>query len=780
MMSTPARALMAASLLSSIGLAAHHDDDARSWLAATAAPHPASDDEGSIEIVRHDQGYVARFDEIGVRFAALGDAAAPEWTWSLALTACGRGGGSSGLATAEPALVANGVELRRGGVVEWYVNRRGGIEQGFTIASRPEGDGPLVLTLVLGGSLVAAIDATGATLELANDGAAPILRFANLVAFDRRGIGLPARFELADGALRVIVADAGAEYPVVVDPLVTSTSSQFDSDQANAWLGYSVAVAGDVNADGYSDVVVGAPMFDNGQSNEGRAFVLLGGAAGLAAAPVWTAEPDQAAAQFGYSVGGAGDVNADGFSDVLVGAPFFDNGQTNEGRAFLYSGGTGGPSAAAAWIAEPDQASAQFGGAVAGAGDVDSDGFDDVAIGSHLADNGQADEGRVFAYRGSATGLGAATAWAVESNQAAAQLGWSVAGGGDVNGDGFSDLLASANEFDNGQASEGGAFAWYGSAAGIGATASWTVESNQASAELGTDVACAGDVNGDGFADAAVGSRHFTNGQSLEGRAFAFHGSAGGLATVAAWTAESNQVTADFGLSLAGAGDVNGDGYDDLIVSAPTMDAGQIDEGLAFVYEGSPGGLATGAAWTAQSDQASAQFGHSVGGGGDVNGDGFSDVIVGAYQFDAGQSNEGRAVVYYGTPCTTPSQTTSYGAGKAGPAGVPVLSSSLPAIPGFPLDLAVSNGPPFASGLLIVGFAPAALPFDLGTLLVSPFSIVPIALNGSGAFALSFPAPATAALCGFAVYLQAMAVDPGAVGFYHTVQTAGLSWTFGT
>lgn len=778
MTSTLLRALLAASLLSLLGFATD-GDVARAWLAAAVAPHPASDGEASIEIVRHDQGYVARFDEIGVRFAALGDSAVPEWTWSLALTACGRDGGSGGVSPAEPALVADGVELRRGGVVEWYVNQRGGIEQGFTIASRPEGEGPLVLTLVLGGSLVATVDATGTAIELANEGA-PVLRFANLVAFDRRATVLPARFELADGALRVVVADAVAEYPVVVDPLVTSTSSPYDSDQANAWLGYSVAVAGDVNADGYSDVVVGAPMFDNGQSNEGRAFVLLGGAAGLVATPVWTAESDQASAQFGYSVAGAGDVNADGFSDVLVGAPFFDNGQTNEGRGFLYSGGAGGPSAAAFWTAEPDQASAQFGGAVAGAGDLDSDGFDDVAIGAHLADNGQADEGRAFVYRGSVTGLGAAAAWIVDSNQAAAQLGWSVAGGGDVNGDGFADLLAGANEYDNGQASEGGAFAWHGSAAGIGAIASWTVESNQASAELGTDVAGAGDVNGDGFADAAVGSRHFTNGQNLEGRAFAFHGSAGGLATAAAWTAESNQVTADFGLSLAGAGDVNGDGYDDLIVSAPTMDAGQIDEGLAFVYEGSPAGIATGAAWTGQSDQASAQFGHSVGGAGDVNGDGFSDVIVGAYQLDAGQSNEGRAVVYYGTPCTTPSQTATYGAGKAGPSGVPVLSSALPAIPGFPLDLSVSNGPVFAAGLLIVGFAPAALPFDLGTLLVSPFSIVPIALDGSGAFALSFPAPPTAALCGFAVYLQAMAVDPGAPGFYHTVQTAGLSWTFGT
>ena len=93
-----------------------------------------------------------------------------------------------------------------------------------------------------------------------------------------------------------------------------------EGNQGGASFGQSVATAGDVNGDGYADVIVGAPYYDNGQADEGAAFVYLGGAAGLSAAAAWTAESDQAGALFGTSVGTAGDVNGDGYADVIVGA----------------------------------------------------------------------------------------------------------------------------------------------------------------------------------------------------------------------------------------------------------------------------------------------------------------------------------------------------------------------------------------------------------------------------------------------------------------------------
>ena len=123
----------------------------------------------------------------------------------------------------------------------------------------------------------------------------------------------------------------------------------------------SVASAGDVNGDGYGDVIVGAFEHDNGQTNEGRAYVYLGSAAGLGTVPAWTAESDRSGARFGISVATAGDVNADGYSDVIVGAHRYSQGQLGEGRTFLYLGSATGPAATPAWTAEPNQFWADFG-----------------------------------------------------------------------------------------------------------------------------------------------------------------------------------------------------------------------------------------------------------------------------------------------------------------------------------------------------------------------------------------------------------------------------------
>ncbi|MEO8210801.1 MAG: FG-GAP-like repeat-containing protein, partial [bacterium] len=111
-----------------------------------------------------------------------------------------------------------------------------------------------------------------------------------------------------------------------------------ESNQINAAFGWSVSIAGDVNGDGYSDVIVGANLYDNGQTDEGRAYVYQGSATGLSVSPNWTAESDQANANFGNSVSTAGDVNGDGYSDVIAGAYLYDNGQLNEGKTYVYYG----------------------------------------------------------------------------------------------------------------------------------------------------------------------------------------------------------------------------------------------------------------------------------------------------------------------------------------------------------------------------------------------------------------------------------------------------------
>ncbi|MCZ7582850.1 MAG: integrin alpha [Deltaproteobacteria bacterium] len=172
-----------------------------------------------------------------------------------------------------------------------------------------------------------------------------------------------------------------------------------------------------MNGDGYDDVIVGARSYDNGQNEEGGAFVFLGSDSGVQASPVWTAESDQAGAQFGFSVSGAGDVNADGYDDVIVGAPFFGNGEGNEGMAFVFLGEAAGVQSSPIWTAESNQSNAYLGRSVSGAGDVNGDGYDDVIVGARVFTNDQNEEGRAFVFLGEAAGVQSSPVWTAEGDQ---------------------------------------------------------------------------------------------------------------------------------------------------------------------------------------------------------------------------------------------------------------------------------------------------------------------------------------------------------------------------
>ena len=141
--------------------------------------------------------------------------------------------------------------------------------------------------------------------------------------------------------------------------------------------------------------------------------------------------------------------------------------------------------------------------------------------------------------------------------------------------------------------------------------------------------------------------KYYDNGTTDEGAAFVYHGSAGGIINVAVTMVESNQDFCQFGFSVSGAGDVNGDGYSDVIVGAYTYDNGETNEGAAFIYHGSAGGINNTVAATLQGNQIAASFGTSVACAGDVNGDGYSDVIVGATQLDNGETNEGASLCLF-------------------------------------------------------------------------------------------------------------------------------------
>jgi hypothetical protein len=426
-----------------------------------------------------------------------------------------------------------------------------------------------------------------------------------------------------------------------------------------------------VNGDGYSDVIVGADNYDNGNACEGVAFVFLGGANGIASGGPGGAallESNKVCSRMGFSVAAAGDVNGDGYGDVIVGARSYNNGESLEGVAFVFHGGpggiaSGGPGTAAA-VLESNQAGAWLGYSVASAGDVNGDGFADVIVGAPRYTSGETEEGAAFVFLGGPSGVGngspANADATLQSNQANADFGASVASAGDVDGDAYADVIVGAPLYNNALADEGAAFVFQGSASGVAngnPTTAAVLESNQAGAQLGFGVAPAGDVDGNGYADVIVGAPRYGNGQSQEGAAFVFEGGPSGIAngdpTTAATLLESDLDGSWLGYSVASAGDVNGDGYADVIAGALHFyDDGQTSEGSAFVFPGGSGGVASGTPATAaavlESNQVGAGLGVSVASAGDVNGDGFADVIAGAYLYNDPETDEGAAFLYYG------------------------------------------------------------------------------------------------------------------------------------
>jgi len=156
-------------------------------------------------------------------------------------------------------------------------------------------------------------------------------------------------------------------------------------------------------------------------------------------------------------------------------------------------------------------------------------------------------------------------------------------------------------------------------------------------------------VNGDGYDDVIVSAVGYTNGEETqEGAAFVYLGSEDGVSTSPAWSFEGGQADAFLGWAAETAGDVNGDGYDDVIVGTENYDVTRTDQGGAWVFLGSPQGLSTDPAWTDSGVQPDVRYGFAATAAGDVNGDGLDDVIVGARRFDNGETNEGRAFVYHG------------------------------------------------------------------------------------------------------------------------------------
>ena len=460
------------------------------------------------------------------------------------------------------------------------------------------------------------------------------------------------------------------------DPHVESLNNTVLSGPSGIFYGGSVASAGDVNGDGYNDILVGAYNYS---SNKGRAFLYYGGVS-ISSTPDITFTGEASGNFFGYSVSAAGDVNGDGYSDIIIGA-YGNNSST--GKAYVYFGGSSMNNVAD--IVLTGEASGNFFGfSVSSAGDVNGDGFADVLVG---ASSYNGSTGRAYIYYGGFPMNNVADVIMTGEN-ANDQFGLSVSSAGDFNGDGYSDVLIGAKGYSS---NTGRTYIFLGGAA-MNNIPDLTMTGETVNSAFGYSVSSAGDLNGDGFLDIIVSSPGYN---SATGRAYVFYGGSV-LDNTADLIMNGEAANNAFGSQVSNAGDVNEDGYSDIIISAPNYNG---TYGKIYIYFGGiqpdavtdiavtsdaigssfgnsvagngndidgTGGIIVGAPGTAKvfvyrdkltgqdspalslkGEQTSNYFGYSVSCAGDVNGDGYQDIIVGAINYN---NTIGRAYLYFGGP----------------------------------------------------------------------------------------------------------------------------------
>ena len=476
--------------------------------------------------------------------------------------------------------------------------------------------------------------------------------------------------------------------PFDLSSLDGADGTKFAGVATNVQQGKAVSAAGDFNGDGFDDLIIAAPESDEGAlNNRGAVYVVLGKAAGFGAdfdvGSLTTGQGFKflgttAGETAGYAVAGGGDINGDGFDDVVIGAPVRDTGGTNRGAVYIIFGRPTASIPAEILASSLDGTSDdgfviqganngdQLGFSVGIAGDFNGDGFDEVIVGTPKFDGASGnDRGAAYLIFGKASGF--TNTLDLNSPDGTNfvefvgidptdEAGTSVSGAGDVDGDGFDDIVIGAQyAAKTGSGPKGEAYVFFGNNAqpattslspgvGEGLIITGQAEANR----LGRSVGAAGDVNGDGFDDVIVGAPRFGNNDP--GAAYIVFGKMrvdfpanfdlANIDGVNGVRLRSNVDNSSAGFSVGGAGDINGDGFDDVIVGAP----------LAFVYNGGSGYVVFGQAdfgvdtfslsddingtngIKLPSENQDDRAGRSVAIVGDVNGDGFDDFLLGAHK----------------------------------------------------------------------------------------------------------------------------------------------------
>ncbi len=372
-------------------------------------------------------------------------------------------------------------------------------------------------------------------------------------------------------------------------------------------LGSANAGLGDIDGDGYDDYIVGVPYANPLSKPDAGSVFVYSGATNLV---LWQIDGTASAERFGLSVAAAGDIDQDGTPDFMVGAPYASpGGRSLAGSTFVYSGASGQLLLRLNGTGDGDL----FGWAIDGIGDANGDGVPDILVGSWSANP----TGRAYIFSGVDGGL-------LHFFQGADRrhfFGWSASAAGDVDGDGLADIIVGSHGAEpGGRYLAGSAYVYSGATGSL----IYQFDGLANSDNFGWSVSAAGDVNGDGFADVIVGAKNADpNMFGNAGSAYVYSGATGLLLHQFDGAAPGD----GFGSTVSDAGDLDGDGFSDVLVAAIEADPnGRVSAGSVYLYSGLSGQFLQQFDGNASQDA----FGTSLSAAGDVNADGFADALIGA------------------------------------------------------------------------------------------------------------------------------------------------------